>query len=73
MPRQPKKSTHLQELETVFDRRPRRFSPFAVFGLNRPEQDSVDSQEESAAPGGNGPPTHMGVGGLVPPTHSPKK
>ena len=59
MPRQPKeKSTHLQELEAVFDRRTRRFSPFAVLGLNRPEQDSVDSQAESA-PGGDHPPTHL--------------
>ena len=60
MPRQPKeKSTHLQELEAVFDRRTRRFSPFAVLGLNRPEQDSVDSQAESAAPGGDDPPTYL--------------
>ena len=59
MPKQPKeKSTHLQELEAVFDRRTRRFSPFAVLGLNRPEQDSVDSQAESA-PGGDHPPTHL--------------
>src|SRR5688572_23653769 len=37
MPKQPKnKSTHLQELEAVFDRHTRRFSPFDVLGL-RPQ------------------------------------
>src|SRR5438132_853323 len=59
MSKQPKeKSTHLQELEAVFDRRTRRFSPFAVLGLNRPGQDSVDAQSEGDGAGGKDPPTH---------------
>ena len=66
MPKQPQaKSTHLQELEAVFDRRTRRFSPFAVLGLNRPEQDDVDAQTKSADPGSGDPPTHP----HDPPTH----
>jgi len=66
MPKQPKeKSAHLQELEAVFDRRTRRFSPFAALGLNRPEQEGVDTQAESATPGSDDPPTHM----WVVPTH----
>ena len=66
MPKQPQaKSTHLQELEAVFDRRTRRFSPFAVLGLNRPEQDDVDAQTKSADPGCGDPPTHP----HDPPTH----
>src|SRR5437870_2422335 len=75
MSKQPKeKSTHLQELEAVFDRRTRRFSPFAVLGLNRPEQDSVDTQSEGDGAGGKDPPTHSPVGPThphVPPTHPP--
>src|SRR6266704_2499970 len=63
MSKQPKeKSTHLQELEAVFDRRTRRFSPFAVLGLNRPEQASVDAQSEGDGAGGKDPPTHSPVG-----------
>src|SRR5215468_4784214 len=59
MPRQPKeKSTHLQELEAVFDRRTRRFSPFAVLGLNSPEDDSTNSQVENAVSASNDTPTH---------------
>lgn len=73
MPKQPKeKSAHLQELEAVFDRRARRFSPFAVLGLNRPEQEGVNAQAESAAPESGNPPTHPHVGGIAlynPPTH----
>jgi hypothetical protein len=73
MPKQPQaKSAHLQELEAVFDRRTRRFSPFAVLGLNRPSEESVDAQAESAAPGGDDPPTHPHEGGAHtgdPPTH----
>ena len=73
MTKQPQaKSTHLQELEAVFDRRTRRFSPFAILGLNRPEKEDVDAQVESAAPGSDDPPTtshppptHRGVGGWV--------
>src|SRR5438132_4820414 len=68
MSKQPKeKSTHLQELEAVFDRRTRRFSPFAVLGLNRPEKDSVDAEAEGDGAGGKDPPTSM----WVPPTHMP--
>src|SRR5215467_2015452 len=71
MPRQPKeKSTHLQELEAVFDRRTRRFSPFAVLGLNSPEDDSANSQVENAVSASNDPPTHPHVGTTHPP---PKK
>src|SRR5215831_12110871 len=75
MPRQPKeKSTHLQELEAVFDRRTRRFSPFAVLGLNSPEYESTESQIENAVPASNDPPTHPHVGTThphAPPTHPP--
>jgi hypothetical protein len=73
MPKQPKeKSEHLQELEAVFDRRTRRFSPFAILGLNSTEKDGVDSPAESVVPGGNDLPTHTPVGGTNPhdlPTH----
>ena len=69
MPKQPQaKSTHLQELEAVFDRRTRRFSPFAILGLNRPEKEGVDAQVESAAPESDDPPTHP----QVPPTTPPR-
>ena len=75
MPRQPKeKSTHLQELEAVFDRRTRRFSPFAVLGLDSPKHDDTDSQEENAVLSSNDPPTHPHVGTThphAPPTHPP--
>src|SRR5215471_10544732 len=75
MPRQPKeKSTHLQELEAVFDRRTRRFSPFAVLGLNSPEDDSTNSQVENAVSASNDPPTHPHVDSThphAPPTHPP--
>jgi len=44
MPKQPKeKSSHLQELEAVFDRHTRRFSPFAILGLSSREQDKDDA------------------------------
>jgi len=66
MSKQPKeKSTHLQELEAVFDRRTRRFSPFAVLGLNRPEKDSVDAEAEGDGAGGKDPPTHSVAGGTI--------
>src|SRR5262249_33859153 len=75
MPKQPQaKSTHLQELEAVFDRRTRRFSPFAVLGLNRPEKEDVDAQVESVAPKSGDPPTHPHVGTTHPhvgTTHPP--
>jgi len=63
MPKQPQaKSTHLQELEAVFDRRTRRFSPFAVLGLNRSEQEDMEAQTERAVPESGEPP---------PPPHKP--
>ena len=66
MPKQPQaKSTHLQELEAVFDRRTRRFSPFAILGLNSPEKEDVDAQVESADPGSDDPPTHPQRSGWV--------
>ena len=70
MPKQPQaKSTHLQELEAVFDRRTRRFSPFAILGLNRPEKEDVDARWKVLLLGVMGPPghppTHRGVGGWV--------
>jgi ParB family chromosome partitioning protein len=40
-----KKSSHLQDLEQTFERQTRRFSPFAVLGI---EQESVDGQEATA-------------------------
>ena len=44
MPKQPKeKSSHLQELEAVFDRHTRRFSPFAILGLSSSKQDKDDA------------------------------
>src|SRR5215831_13303498 len=44
MPKQPKeKSSHLQELEAVFDRHTRRFSPFAILGLSSSERDKDDA------------------------------
>jgi hypothetical protein len=60
MPKQPKdKSAHLQELEAVFERHTRRFSPFDVLGLRTSEQDTADpppreAQDENAS-------THRGV------------
>src|SRR5262249_59228210 len=72
MPRQPKeKSTHLQELEAVFDRRTRRFSPFAVLGLNSPEDDSANSQVENAVSASNDPPPPPPPGTNPPPTPPP--
>jgi len=74
MPRQPKeKSAHLQELEAVFDRHTRRFSPFAVLGLKSTESNEADSQAHNDAPRGDSESTHSGVGGTHPqdpPTHS---
>src|SRR5919201_446769 len=76
MPRQTKeKSTHLQELEAVFDRHTRRFSPFDVLGLRPSEAGSEavpqEESEESNPPTPRGvgathpadPPTPLGVGG----------
>ena len=55
MPKQAKdKSAHLQELEAVFDRHTRRFSPFDVLGLRSSETQSEETQETSL-------PTHTGV------------
>src|SRR5882672_11925946 len=57
MPKQLKdKSAHLQELEAVFERRTRRFSPFDILGLRSTEQDMGVSPVE-----GNDPPTLRGV------------
>jgi hypothetical protein len=60
MPKQPKeKSAHLQELEAVFDRHTRRFSPFAILGL-RPNEAGSEAvpHEEPEEPN---PSTHTGV------------
>ena len=60
MPKQPKeKSAHLQELEAVFDRHTRRFSPFAVLGLRPNEAGSEAVPHEE--PEELNPPTHTGV------------
>src|SRR5262245_52834714 len=68
MPEQPKeKSTHLQELEAVFDRHTRRFSPFDVLGL-RPNQQSPDESALRASEDSL-PPTHMSVDATHP--HDP--
>src|SRR5919197_4845037 len=70
MPKQPKeKSVHLQELEAVFERHTRRFSPFDVLGLRAHEQDTADpppqgTQEESVS-------THTGVDDTHPHEISP--
>jgi hypothetical protein len=68
MPKQSKeKSAHLQELEAVFDRHTRRFSPFDVLGLRPREVESeAVSQQELEAPN---PPTPMGVDATHP--HDP--
>jgi hypothetical protein len=48
MPKQSKeKSAHLQELEAVFERHTRRFSPFDVLGLRASEQDTADPPQEA--------------------------
>src|SRR5215510_2968327 len=61
MPKQPKeKSAHLQELEAVFDRHTRRFSPFAVLGLRPSETGSEAVPHEK--PEETNTPTHMGEG-----------
>jgi len=71
MPKQPKeKSAHLQELEAVFERHTRRFSPFDILGLRSGEQDIADpppreTKEDDLS-------THRGVDGTHPhdlPTH----
>jgi len=60
MPKQPKeKSAHLQELEAVFDRHTRRFSPFAILGLRPNEAGSEAVPHEE--PEELNPPTHTGV------------
>ena len=47
MPKRSKeKSAHLQELEGVFDRHMRRFSPFDVLGLRPSDQDAADPHAE---------------------------
>jgi hypothetical protein len=74
MPKQPKeKSPHLQELETVFERHTRRFSPFDILGLRTSEGESPElkrtktDQEETLPSIGvdgthpHGTPTHMDV------------
>lgn len=68
MPKQPKeKSAHLQELEAVFDRHTRRFSPFAVLGLRPNEAGSeVVPHEEPEEPN---PSIHTCVDGTHP--HDP--
>lgn len=60
------KSAHLQELEAVFDRHTRRFSPFDVLGLRPSEEpaEAPDLQETEA----DIPPTHMDVDTTHPPT-----
>jgi hypothetical protein len=71
MPKQPKdKSSHLQELEAVFEQHTRRFSPFDILGLRTnagesPEPGRTTADQEEA-------PTHMGVDAThphEPPTH----
>jgi hypothetical protein len=74
MPKQPReKSSHLQELETVFERHTRRFSPFDILGLRTSEGESPErertktDQEDTLLPigvDGTHPhvaATHMGV------------
>lgn len=66
MPKQPKeKSAHLQELEAVFDRHTRRFSPFNVLGLRSSEQDTSGSHIEGIKT--NETFTHIDVGTTHPP------
>ncbi len=64
------KSAHLQELEAVFERHTRRFSPFDVLGLRaREEPPDVSQPHEIEA---EIPPTHIGVDTTHPhdtPTH----
>ena len=44
------KSTHLKQLEEVFERKARRFSPFAVLGLTEEKPESVAEEvDEDAA------------------------
>jgi hypothetical protein len=65
MPKQPKeKSAHLQELEAVFDRHTRRFSPFDVLGLRSSEMESDASAHEKIE--GVSLSTPLGVGGIHP-------
>jgi hypothetical protein len=74
MPKQPKdKSSHLQELEAIFEQHTRRFSPFDILGLrtsegeiSAPDRTTTDQEElpthigvDATHP--HGPPTHMGV------------
>ena len=74
MPKQPKeKSSHLQELEAVFEQHTRRFSPFDILGLRTSEGESseparanTDQEEISTQMGVDAthphePQTHMGV------------
>ena len=69
MPKQPKKkSAHLQELEAVFDRHTRRFSPFAVLGLRSSEQDTSGSHIEGIKT--NEVQTHIDVDATHPPESS---
>jgi hypothetical protein len=66
MPKQPQeKSAHLQELEAVFDRHTRRFSPFDVLGLRPSEQDTSDSPIEEMHI--DEVSTHIGVDATHPP------
>jgi len=69
MPKQPKeKSAHLQELEAVFDRHTRRFSPFAVLGL-RPSDAGSEAVPHEELKEPNALTTHRGVDATHP--HDP--
>jgi hypothetical protein len=69
MPKQPKdKSSHLRELEAVFEQHTRRFSPFDILGLRTSEGESseparTETDQEEA-------PTHIGVDATHP--HEPQ-
>ncbi len=67
-----KKSTHLKELEEVFEKRTRRFSPFEILGLTREQgQETAKGQEFGASDSTATPPleeTDPGVGPTSPPT-----
>jgi len=60
------KSSHLRDLEEVFDRRARRFSPFSVLGLSQDgnsDSDNIKSEEEKSSQATQGlsqPPPGLG-------------
>src|SRR5205814_10318536 len=66
-----KKSTHLKELEEVFEKRTRRFSPFEVLSLTREQgQETAKGQEFGASDSTATPPleeTDPGMGPSNPP------